>query len=213
MPPDKHPYDVPIEDDPALPRVLLIGDSICWGYTLGVRELLAGKANVHRIPTNGAHTAFGLKQLDNWLGDGKWDVIHFNWGLHDIKHVKDGKLDLAGEVMTPPGQYRENLTKLVVALKATGAKLIWATTTPVPQGADGRIPGDAAKYNAIALEIMQAHGVAVNDLHALVRPKLEEYQQPRNVHFAPAGSEAMAGQVAQHILGALKGGASSATAR
>jgi hypothetical protein len=66
-----------------LPRVLLIGDSISMGYTLDVRELLKGKANVHRIPTNGGPTTNGLKNIKAWLGDSKWDVIHFNWGLHD----------------------------------------------------------------------------------------------------------------------------------
>ena len=72
-----------IEDDPTLPRVLLIGDSISIGYTLPVRELLKGKANLHRPPTNCSSTASGLKNLDAWLGQGKWDVIHFNFGLHD----------------------------------------------------------------------------------------------------------------------------------
>src|SRR5690349_10757201 len=74
----------PIEDRPGLPRVLIIGDSISVGYTLPVRELLKDKANVHRIPVNGGPTIRGLANLDTWLGTGKWDVIHFNWGLHDV---------------------------------------------------------------------------------------------------------------------------------
>ena len=41
---------------PGLPRVLLIGDSISIGYTLEVRKLLAGKANLHRIAENGGPT-------------------------------------------------------------------------------------------------------------------------------------------------------------
>ena len=36
-------------DDPKLPRVLLIGDSVSRGYTLAARKYLAGKANVHRV--------------------------------------------------------------------------------------------------------------------------------------------------------------------
>ena len=76
-----------IIDTPGLPRVLLIGDSITIGYTLEVRELLKDQANVHRIPTNGGPTTNGLKNLQVWLGDSKWDVIHFNWGLHDLKYV------------------------------------------------------------------------------------------------------------------------------
>src|SRR2546430_2696439 len=81
-----------ITDDPKLPRVLLIGDSISIGYTIPTRELLKGKANLHRIPANGGSTKDGLANIDKWLGTGKWDVIHFNWGLHDLKHWKDGKM-------------------------------------------------------------------------------------------------------------------------
>ena len=73
-----NPAFVEIQDDPALPRVLLIGDSISIGYTLPTRALLAGKANVHRILTNGGPTPNGLEHLTEWLGSGKWDVIHFN---------------------------------------------------------------------------------------------------------------------------------------
>src|SRR5260221_7460827 len=80
----KDPSLAEITDTAGLPRVLLIGDSISMGYTLPVRELLQGKANVHRIPENGSSTPVGVAKLKAWLGDGKWDVIHFNWGLHDL---------------------------------------------------------------------------------------------------------------------------------
>ncbi|MFY8230115.1 MAG: SGNH/GDSL hydrolase family protein, partial [Opitutales bacterium] len=72
-----------VQDDPKLPRVLLIGDSVSRGYTQPTRVALAGKANVHRAPANCGPTASGLKNLDVWLGAGKWDVIHFNFGIHD----------------------------------------------------------------------------------------------------------------------------------
>ncbi|MHC4285022.1 MAG: alpha/beta hydrolase fold domain-containing protein [Planctomycetota bacterium] len=79
-----NPVFATIKDNPNMPRVLLIGDSISIGYTLPVRKLLADKANVHRVPTNARHTGIGLENIHKWLGDGKWDVIHFNWGLHDL---------------------------------------------------------------------------------------------------------------------------------
>ncbi|MDR2675341.1 MAG: hypothetical protein LBC18_10905, partial [Opitutaceae bacterium] len=63
----------PVKDTPGLPRVLLIGDSISIGYTLQVRALLAGRANLHRIPVNGGATEVGLAKIDDWLGKGKWD--------------------------------------------------------------------------------------------------------------------------------------------
>ena len=86
-----NPTTAPIQDVAGLPRVLLIGDSISMGYTLPTRTLLAGKANLHRIPQNGGPTKNGIAQIDKWLGTGKWDVIHFNWGIHDLKFMPDGK--------------------------------------------------------------------------------------------------------------------------
>src|SRR5437764_13102100 len=79
-----------VVDQPGLPRVLLIGDSISIGYTVAVRKELEGRANVHRIPENGADTVNGLKKLDLWLGGSKWDAIHFNGRVHDLKVNPDG---------------------------------------------------------------------------------------------------------------------------
>jgi len=197
------PALAPIKDVAGLPRVLLIGDSISIGYTLPTRKLLAGKVNVHRIPTNGGHTAKGLAGLDGWLGKGKWDVIHFNWGLHDLKHLKDGKLDLAGERLAAPQQYEKNLRELVRRLKKTKAKLIWCSTTPVPEGAGGRRKGDEVAYNRLAAKVMKEQKVAVDDLYAFALPRLKKIQRPRNVHFTPEGSQALAREVADHILVAL----------
>src|SRR5258708_7596291 len=76
----------PIDDQPGLPRVLLIGDSISKSYTLPVREFLKGKVNLCRMPANGGPTIRGLANIDKWLATGgtdkKWDVIHFNFGIH-----------------------------------------------------------------------------------------------------------------------------------
>jgi acyl-CoA thioesterase-1 len=190
----------PIKDDPSLPRVLLIGDSISIGYTLPTRDLLAGKANLHRIPTNGGPTIKGLENIEQWLGDSKWDVIHFNWGLHDVKFMEDGKQQVSLEA------YEANLTKLVERLKKTGAKLIWATTTPVPEGElkPPRHYDDVIKYNAATKKIMDANKVVINDLHTFALPRLKEIQKPANVHFTDEGSKVLAAQVSTAILGELK---------
>lgn len=184
----------PIEDVPGLPRVLLIGDSISMGYTLPTRELLQGKANVHRIPTNGGPTTRGLASIEGWLGNKKWDVIHFNWGIHDLRHI-DGKRQVE------PAEYESNLRKLVERLKATQAKLIWAAITPIPKGKldPDRTFGDEAEYNAIAARVMNENGIPINDLHTYVRPKFEELQRPNDLHYKPEGSAFLAKQVAEAI--------------
>jgi len=196
-----------VEDVPGLPRVLLIGDSISIGYTVPTRELLKGKANVQHPRDNCGPTTRGLEKLDAWLGEKKWDVIHFNFGLHDLKYINDkGALVpvAEGHQQVPIDEYRKNLDEIVTRLKKTGAALIWASTTPVPEGAAGRIKGDAARYNAVAAEVMKKHGVATNDLYAFALERLEKIQRPKNVHFTPDGSKALAEQVAAHILKALK---------
>ncbi|MEQ1850121.1 MAG: SGNH/GDSL hydrolase family protein [Chthoniobacteraceae bacterium] len=198
------PAMAPITDEAGLPRVLLIGDSISIGYTLPTRELLKGKANVHRIPANGGSTKDGLARIDAWLGTGKWDLIHFNWGLHDLKHWKDKKLDMTGPQVSTLEDYEKNLRELVKRLKSTGPKLIFATTTPVPEGSGGRVAGDDLKYNAVAVRVMKEQGIPINDLNAFCAPKLPELQLPKNVHFKPEGSRALAEQVAREIESALR---------
>lgn len=199
----RDPSLTPITDTPGLPRVLLIGDSISMGYTIPVRELLAGKANVHRIPENGGSTRTGLEKLGAWLGAGKWDVIHFNWGLHDLKHMNGNKLDLAGEQVTIVPDYEANLRLLVKQLGGTGSKLIWATTTPVPEGSDGRAAGDEVKYNAAAARVMAEAKIPTDDLHAAAAARLAELQRPKNVHFTEAGSRVLAEKVAESIRAQL----------
>jgi acyl-CoA thioesterase-1 len=184
-----------VEDDPNLPRVLLIGDSISIGYTVPVRELLKGKANVHRIPTNGGPTTNGLANLGRWLGTSKWDVIHFNWGLHDLKYLPDGSQ------MIPPPAYEQNLRELVERLKATGAKLIWASTTPVPAGnlEPPRKPADVSAYNAVAQRIMKENQIPTDDLYAFALPQLDKIQRPANVHYTGEGYKKLAEAVVTSI--------------
>lgn len=205
----RNPAFVPVEEDPALPRVLLLGDSISIGYTLPLREELSGKANLVRPAMNCQYSKNGIGKLDKWLGDKPWDVIHFNFGLHDIKHVIEGSqlvsLDTEGchRLETEEG-YEANMREIVAKLKKTGAALIWCSTTPVPDGAKGRIPGDAARYNEIARRVMEENDVAINDLFKMATPRLDEIQRKADVHFTKAGSQELAKMLAPLIIEKLK---------
>ena len=188
----------PVRDDPALPRVLLIGDSISIGYTLPTRALLAGKANVHRPATNCGNTTRCLRCIDEWLGNEHWDVIHFNFGIHDIKCPKRD-----GVNKTPVDQYKKNLQQIVARLKKTGATLIWCSTTQSPEPVCGAPAEDFVTYNAAAKEVMEENGIQINDLYAFSLPRLKEIQIPVNSHFHAKGSKVLAGQVAASIRAAL----------
>ncbi len=191
-----------IEDRPGLPRVLLIGDSISIGYTLDTRKLLEGKANLHRIPVNGGPTTRGLKNIDSWLGDGPWAVIHFNWGLHDLKLMENGKHQ------APLAEYETNLRRLVARLKKTGARLIWASTTPVPNAkvSPPRKDSDVIAYDAAARGVMVEHDIAINDLYEVALPRLAEIQRPANVHFTKEGYQRLAEQASAAVLKELRQG-------
>ncbi len=197
--------------DTNLPRVLLIGDSISGGYTAMVREGLKETANVQRIRGNAQHTGTGLKMIDQWLGETKWDVIHFNWGLWDLcyRHPESkvqGKRDKVNGTLTYTlDQYEKNLDQLVTRLKKTGAKLVWASTTVVPPGEAGRTEGDDVKYNAAAARVMAKHGIVTNDLHKLSKsfPK-DHFVAPGNVHYTKEGSKKLAQQVITSIRAILK---------
>ncbi len=200
-----NPAFAKIEDVVGLPRVLIIGDSISIGYTLDVRELLKGKANVHRIPTNGGPTTNGLKNIKAWLGESKWDVIHFNWGLHDLKYIQEDPSKRAdpkapgSHLQVPLADYEKNLTELVKIMQGTGAKLIWCNTTPVPAGSDGRIEGDEVKYNAAAERVMKDAGIPTDELHERALVRLHHFQLAANVHFSPEGY----GYLAQKVVAVI----------
>jgi acyl-CoA thioesterase-1 len=219
-----NPALIEVADVPGLPRVLLIGDSISMGYTLDVRAKLKGRANIHHPAENCGPTERGLAQLDKWLGTNHWDVIHFNFGLHDLKYLDDKGQYVEpdkGKQVAPPEVYRKNLRELALRLQKTGAKLIFATTTPVPPGTLGRIAGDERPYNEVAVSVMKELGIPVDDLggyveaqqlklpprpaselpppgkHAATRPG--EIQLPFNVHFTPDGYEQLTSLVVASI--------------
>jgi len=227
-PKPRNPALVEVADVPGLPRVLLLGDSISMGYTLPVRKKLEGIANVHRPLENCGDTARGLVHLDAWLGKGHWDVIHFNFGLHDLKYLNArGRLasqEDGGRQVASPEVYARRLRELTLRLKATGATLIFATTTPVPPGAEGRVAGDEVRYNQAALAVMKELGVGTDDLWAYVSGRQQKtppadgtatasrkeptrrggLQLPSNVHFTKGGYNQLATVVAASIRKALK---------
>lgn len=185
----------PIQDVAGLPRVLLIGDSISMGYTLPTRKLLEKKANVHRIPQNGGPTKNGTANIEKWLGTGKWDVIHFNWGIHDLKFMPDGKRQVEA------ADYEKNLRTLVARMKQTGATLIWASTTPIPEGElnPPRRFGSVKEYNDIAARVMAENGVIINDLNASIAPEFDRLHNPKDLHYGAEGYEFLAKKVAEEI--------------
>ena len=190
----------------ALPRVLLLGDSISIGYHAAVASALDGEAVVVRPEENCEGTTKGAARINTWLGleGGNFDVIHFNFGLHDLKRVNaKGKnfFDPSDLPQADLKTYERQLCAIVDAILASGATPVFATTTPVPPGEvrPHRDPADVARYNEVARRIMREHKIAIDDLNRFATPRLSDIQRPVNVHFTPAGSEALGGEVVGSI--------------
>ncbi len=184
-------------DQVGLPRVLLIGDSITRAYDPAVEQRLAGKAYVARLATSAfLSDPMLLKQVEMLLDSMKFDVIHFNNGMHGWQHSE--------------AEYRQAFPEFLATIQkhAPHAKLIWATTTPLrvstpinpgeAQPSDERI----AARNAIAREFVTAQNIPIDDLNALMAGHPEYHSD--NIHFNEQGIALQADQVAAAIEQALK---------
>jgi lysophospholipase L1-like esterase len=153
-----------------LPRVVLVGDSIRIGYAPLVAKRLEGKCEIITPGNVAGDSAWLLKNLDDFILRHKPDLVHFNVGLHDLKHSRTAK---TYQIDFEP--YEKNLDAIVTKLKDTKATLVFASTTPINderhakrKAAFDRFEKDVKRYNDAALRVMGKHGVIVHDLHFLV---------------------------------------------
>ncbi|TWU44259.1 hypothetical protein Q31b_17950 [Novipirellula aureliae] len=198
-----------------IPNVLLYGDSISIKYTSAVQKNLEGQATVFRLFKNGGSSDHFIPNMEKmhdamfqpgleggW--DFKWDLIHFNVGLHDLKYLKNGNLNKKeGKQVSSISVYKENLDGICKWLRSMfpNAKLIFSTTTPVPANAKGRFEGDSIKFNNAAREVLAKYpDIIINDLYTFTKPNIEEWaQEPGNVHYNELGFNAQGKEVARII--------------
>ena len=201
--------------NPALPRVLLIGDSISMGYTKDVCDMLKGIANVDRPPINCMHSTYVAENIKDWLGDGKWDIVHFNAGIWDCHYIDKNNnivFDKGGDavndsseekrIRTSLKEYEKNLQIIVDAVVSAGAIPIFATTTTVPRWNEEQ-RAHLRSLNEVAKNLMFYKQVQVNDLYNYSFPNLKEWQADDQAHFTAFGNKQLAKKVAEEIRKAL----------
>jgi hypothetical protein len=198
-------------DDPKLPRLLVIGDSISMNYEPLAKEALKGVVNYHRNEGNCYSSNYGTQYADYWLGNHtqkgfQWDVIHFNHGLHDLKQSAPD-----APYATSLETYKANLRTEIKILKKTGATLVFCTTTPVHQsnaGKYGRQKGSEVAFNKAAMEVMKEYPeIQINDLCKVVKESavFDECRKGWDVHYYKAEEQKVLAQaVAKAVKKALE---------
>ncbi len=183
-------------------NVLIIGDSISIGYTPFVEKALTPGIIVSHNPGNGGSTVRGVENIEKWLDNKQWDVILFNFGLHDLVYKdNDNKYDwVNGKVSVQLEEYEKNLEKIAAKLMETTAKIFFVTTTMVPENSSGRKVEDPEKYNKVALKVMRKNKIEVVDLYKASLTIHPQNSKPGNVHYTPEGYELLAG----HIIKVIK---------
>jgi lysophospholipase L1-like esterase len=186
-----------------LPRALLVGDSIRLGYAPLVARRLAGKAEIVS-PEGAGDSAWLLKNVDTLVIEQKPDLVHFNVGLHDLRH---NRKTARYQVDLP--DYEKNLEAVLVRLKTlTSTTLVFASTTPVDdvrhakrKGPYDRFEKDVKRYNEAALRLMGKHGVVVHDLHGLVHHAgADRLLAADGTHYTAQGQQRLADAVADCLL-------------
>ena len=158
-----------------MPRVLILGDNFYLNLTNSAVQEFKERAQV--VHANPGDSSYALAHLDELLGKDKWSVIYFNFGIADLcykhpnlKGVRALSKAAGGVRVSSPELYDKNLNEIVPRLKATGAKIIWASSIPPVSPGGGFInydPGSEVEYNKIAAKVMAAQSVTVNDMQLL----------------------------------------------
>ena len=173
-----------------LPRVLLVGDSICNGYQGAVQKRLAGKVNVSYWVSSYCLTMPAYRRLlDFYLAEAKYDVIHFNNGLHSLG--------------TDPERWEKDLEDCLTRIRAAQprAKLVWCSSTPLK---DPKLTAKASALNAAARRVTaKLGGIAEDDLFGLLNPLDREANWSDTFHHKGPIREQEADQVAASVLKAL----------
>lgn len=186
-------------NDAKLPRVLLIGDSICNGYSKDVCEELAGTAYVTFFATSKCVCDKSyLRSLAFFLDEYDYAVIHFNNGLHSLSSDRqDWEACLRAAVQ-------------LIREKSKGAKIYWASSTPLK---DPALTAKARELNAIAARVMKAEEIPTDDLFALMDPLDRNVHWSDTFHFKGEAKKMQAKAVGDCVRSALgKGKASKADA-
>ena len=120
---------------------------------------------------------------DQCCTESLWDVFRY-----DGEHV-----------LTPLDRYLEDMKRVYARMKETGARIIFATTTPTTPYDVDRRQEDIVEYNREITRWLEEEGVEINDLYSFVKPHVFEYISDDHVHLNKYGVHEVGNRVVEVI--------------
>ena len=176
-------------------KIILLGDSIRQiGYGTKVPALLGKDYEVWQPTDNCRFAQYTLRMLFDKRAELEGaDIVHWNNGLWDI-------CDLFGDgPFTQLEVYADTMLRIAGILQKYAKKVIFATTTPVnPANVHDRNE-TISRYNSFIVPKLEAMGVLIDDLNAVVYPHIDTYIREDLIHLSEAGIDACAAAVVDSI--------------
>jgi lysophospholipase L1-like esterase len=172
-----------------LPRVLLIGDSITRGYQEQVRLLLKGKCYVDYLAVSYAIDTKMYNQLvKNFASDSRYDVIHFNHGLHGIHMTKR--------------TYSSRMEKLLKKLSLNSKVVLAKTTFVYNEGnktTHEKWNKRVEERNSVVDDLAKKYGFIIDDLYSVSVQIPTSLRANDGTHFQADGYAVLAQSVVESI--------------
>ncbi len=189
------------------PKILIIGDSISIGYTPFVKKHFSENAIVGHNPGNAQHTGTGLEKVKEWIGEEDWDIIQFNWGLWDLCYrdpnskVQGSRDKVNGKITFTLEEYENNLERIIQSIRqVSNAKLIFVTTSYIPEHEAGRFQNDAQKYNKVSKRVMSKYNIIVNDIYKKSKAIHKGYGKGTDdVHYTEQGYKKLGKEISDFL--------------
>lgn len=172
-------------------NVLLLGDSICISYRGEVKRALQGRAEVFYPEENCRWSGYMYNTLRYWLPNFPApDVIHFNSGIWECVHLYG-----ESEPFYTTQDYVRDVLRVYRELRKTGAKIIFATTTPILRH-DRLNDAEVQRNTEAVVPCLMAEGCEINDLNRVIRADMQRFILPDDgCHLTDDGARACAAAV------------------
>lgn len=193
------------------PQILMIGDSISRGYSPCLREALKADYNVEQIVhpngvevMNARNSNYTLENIDYMLSKCRnCEVIIWNNGLWNTSRPDvSSKQDWPTHYFTTTEQYQNELVQIAQRLQATGAQVIFTTSSTLPPSTAYFFEvGRERELNEAARTVLEPMGIKIIDIYSFTATLSNEMREfVGTPHWGNTANKLLGNFVANELL-------------